>query len=182
MRLTILAFGGIFALSGAIGGIIGQNFGAGRMDRAEAAFVAALKYCLVYTLVAWVLMAAMSAQIVASFGLSDDGAVVIETFTHFAAGSFIFTDALFVANSTFNYLSRPLWSTAANWFRDGVIIAPIAFAMGAWAGAAGVVWAQALANVIAGALAASLAWRYIHRQNRKIARAPEVAAELDMTC
>ena len=38
-RLTPVAFGVIFALSGAIGPIIGQNFGAGRMDRVRRAFL-----------------------------------------------------------------------------------------------------------------------------------------------
>lgn len=176
LRLTILAFGGIFALSGAIGGIIGQNYGAGLPDRVGGAFSAALKYCAVYTLIVWVLLALLSDQIAASFGLSDAGADVVRTFCNYAAGSFIFTGALFVANASFNNLSRPLWSTAANWFRDGILIVPFAFAMGAWAGAEGVVWAQALANVIAGTLAAGLAWRYI-QSLKQPSGAPAPAAE-----
>ena len=35
-RLTVVVFGGIFALSGAIGGIFGQNYGAGQMSRATS--------------------------------------------------------------------------------------------------------------------------------------------------
>jgi putative MATE family efflux protein len=38
VRVGVLTFGGIFALSGAIGGIIGQNFGARLMDRVKAAY------------------------------------------------------------------------------------------------------------------------------------------------
>jgi putative MATE family efflux protein len=161
MRLTILAFGGIFALSGAIGGIIGQNFGANRPDRVAEAFRAALLFCLVYTLSVWAVLAILTGPIASSFGLSADGEAVVRTFTYFAAGSFVFTGALFVANASFNNLGRPLWSTRANWFRDGLLMYPMAVA-GAWAvGASGIVWAQALANVIAGGLAAWLAWRYI---------------------
>ncbi len=161
MRLTILAFGGIFALSGAIGGIIGQNFGAGRGDRVAGAFVAALKFCAVYTLITWLLMALLSGPIVSSFGLTGDGAEVVRIFTHWAAGAFVFTGALFVANATFNNLGRPLASTAANWFRDGILILPLAVVIGAQLGATGVVWANSLANIIAGCLAAILAWRHI---------------------
>jgi putative MATE family efflux protein len=166
MRLTILAFGGIFALSGAIGGIIGQNFGARRPDRVAEAYWAAMKFCAVYTLVAWALMALATEPIAHSFGLSAAGIEVVRTFTHFAAGSFIFTGALFVANATFNNLGRPVWSMAANWFRDGVLMWPFALAGAAWAAAPGVLWANALANVIAGAMAAWLAWRYIRKLNR----------------
>jgi putative MATE family efflux protein len=161
MRLSILAFGGIFALSGAIGGIIGQNYGAGRPDRVAEAFVAALKFCTVYTLVTWVLMATLSGQIATSFHLSAEGEAIVRSFTHYAAGAFILTGALFVANATFNNLSRPLWSTAANWMRDGILMFPMALLLTGWTGAVGVVWANALANILAGSVAAWLAWRYI---------------------
>jgi putative MATE family efflux protein len=166
MRLTILAFGGIFALSGAIGGIIGQNYGAGRTDRVAEAFVAALKFCLVYTLFVWAVMAALSGPIATSFGLSAEGEAVVRTFTHFAAGSFIFTGALFVANAAFNNLGKPLRSTWANWSRDGILMYPLAVAGAAWAGAQGVVWAQAVANVLAGVVAGWAAWAYIRSLKR----------------
>lgn len=166
MRLTILAFGGIFALSGAIGGIIGQNFGAGRPDRVAEAYWAAMKFCAVYTLVAWALMALATEPIARSFGLSAEGTAVLRTFTHFAAGSFLFTGALFVANATFNNLGRPVWSMAANWFRDGILMWPFALAGASWLAAPGILWANAFANVIAGAIAAGLAWRYIRKLNR----------------
>ena len=127
----------------------------------QAAFVAALKFCAVYTLITWLLMALLSGPIVSSFGLTGDGAEVVRIFTHWAAGAFVFTGALFVANATFNNLGRPLASTAANWFRDGILILPLAVVIGAQLGATGVVWANSLANIIAGCLAAILAWRHI---------------------
>jgi len=43
---------------------------------------------------------------------------------------------------------------------------PAGMAMAALAGAEGVVWANALVNVIAGSVAAWLAWRYIRSLNR----------------
>jgi membrane protein implicated in regulation of membrane protease activity len=43
---------------------------------------------------------------------------------------------------------------------------PLAVAGAAWAGAQGVVWAQAVANILAGAVAAWLAWRFIRGLNR----------------
>lgn len=168
MRLTILAFGGIFALSGAIGGIIGQNYGARRPDRVAEAFVAALKFCAIYTLVTWALMALLSGQIVAAFHLAPLGEEVLRAFTHWAAGGFIMTGALFVANATFNNLGRPLMSTGANWFRDGILMLPLSMAFASALGAEGIVWANAAANVVAGGLAAWLAWRHI----RNLGRAP----------
>lgn len=162
-RLQILAFGGIFALSGAIGGIIGQNHGAGLSARVRQAYLDALKFCVVYTLVVWGLMALASDLITASFNLTPEGAEVVHAFTYVAAGSFLFTGALFVSNAAFNNLGRPFWATASNWFRDGLLMAPIAFGMGIWAGAEGVVWAQGVANVIAGSIAVFAGWRLVTR-------------------
>ena len=176
MRLTILAFGGIFALSGAIGGIIGQNYGARRPDRVAEAFVAALKFCAVYTLVTWALMAAFSNQIGAAFHLGAEGAAIVRTFTHWAAGAFIMTGALFVANATFNNLGRPLTSTGANWFRDGILMLPLSLAFSSVLGADGIVWANAAANVIAGGLAAWLAWQYVQGLVRANPNGPGMGA------
>ncbi len=162
-RLQILAFGGIFALSGAIGGIIGQNHGAGLNDRVRQAYTDALKFCAVYTAVVWGIMVLASDWISAGFNLTPDGAEVVHAFTYVVAGSFVFTGALFVSNAAFNNLGRPLWATASNWFRDGILMAPFAFVLGMWAGAEGVVWAQGLANVVAGTIAALAGWRLVSR-------------------
>ena len=160
-RLTILGFGGIFALSGAIGGIIGQNAGAGLRDRVAGAYVDALKFCALYTGITWALMAACADLIAAGFGLGAEGSYVVRTFAHYAAGSFVFTGALFVSNAAFNNLGRPVWATVSNWLRDGILMAPLAFGMGALWGAGGVVMAQALANTLAGIGAAFVGWRYV---------------------
>ncbi|WP_323785649.1 MATE family efflux transporter [Thalassovita sp.] len=160
-RLTILGFGGIFALSGAIGGIIGQNAGAGLRDRVAGAYVDALKFCAIYTGVTWALMAGFADHIAAGFGLSPEGAHIVRVFSHYAAGSFVFTGALFVSNAAFNNLGRPIWATISNWIRDGIIMAPLALGMGMIWGSTGVVLAQAVANSVVGIAAAFVGWRYV---------------------
>ncbi len=51
--MTPVAFGVLFALSGALGPIVGQNFGAGRIDRVRRAFLDGLIFTgLVTVLVA----------------------------------------------------------------------------------------------------------------------------------
>ncbi len=167
-RLTMLTFGGIFALSGAIGGIIGQNYGAGRMDRVAQAYVDALKFCAIYTFAAWGLLFAFQGPVISSFGLSAEGADTVRAFTTLAAGGFLFTGALFVSNAAFNNLGRPLWSTWANWIRDGILMFPLATLMGAWLAAPGVIYAQALAGVITGLGAGFVGWRFVKSLNRPL--------------
>lgn len=165
LRLTILCFGGIFALSGAIGGIIGQNYGAKQYDRVAKAYVDALKFCAIYTGVVWVLLWFSADLISTSFGLGPEGAHVVQVFSYYAAGTFVFTGALFVSNAAFNNLGRPLWATAANWARDAILMAPFAFGLGALYAGGGVIMGQALANTLAGILAAWIGWRFVRRLN-----------------
>ena len=160
-RLMVLAFGGIFALSGAIGGIIGQNHGAGLPRRVAMAYRDSVVFCIVYVVAIWLLLIVMSDWIIGAFNLSGDGAVVMQAFVYFVAGSFVFVGALFVANAAFNNLGRPIWSTGFNWLRDGVLIAPMAFLLAAGMGAPGVLYAQAIAGAIAGSLAFWVGWRFI---------------------
>lgn len=160
-RLTVLAFGGIFSLSGAIGGIIGQNYGGGRIDRVRQTLHDALKFCAIYTVAAWALLAVLTGWFAGVFGLADQGVQVLRAFTLLAAGGFVFNGALFTANSAFNNLDRPLWSTGLNWFRDGLLLWPVVAVMSAEYGARGVIWGQGLVAVVAGTLGLWLALRYV---------------------
>ncbi|MBL4806890.1 MAG: MATE family efflux transporter [Rhodobacteraceae bacterium] len=162
-RLTVVAFGGIFALSGAVGGIFGQNYGAGLLDRVRSTYRDALLYCVIYVVLAWAVLFSLRGYVVDVFNLSPDGAEIVLAFTNLAAGGFIFTGMLFVSNAAFNNLGRPLWSTLANWSRDGVLMLPLCLLFGRWFYAPGVVYAQALAGVIVGTLAALGAWRFVNR-------------------
>ena len=163
VRLGLLTFGGIFALSGAIGGIIGQNYGAGRMDRVKAAYRDALVFCFAYTMVAWGLLALTSELMVSAFRLSGDAAVVLRAFTHIAAFGYSFTGFVFVANAAFNNLGRPVYSTLSNWLRDGVLMYPACLMFGTWYAAQGVLYGQMAASIVSGLFAMVWGWRYVSR-------------------
>jgi Na+-driven multidrug efflux pump len=167
-RLTVLTFGGIFALSGAIGGIFGQNFGAGFYDRVRSTYRDALIFCLFYTLLMWAVLASATNLIIAAFGLSGQGEDVLRAFTSIGVGGFVFVGALFVSNAAFNNLGKPGRSTLVNWLKDGVISWPAAAFLSASFGAAGVIYGQAVAGVIMGTLAALWGWRYVAGLNANV--------------
>jgi len=162
-RLTVLAFGGIFALSASIGGIFGQNYGAGRYDRLRSTYRDALVFCLIYTLVTWGLLAAATPLILDAFGLTGQGAEVLRAFTYVGVGGFVFVGALFVSNSAFNNLGKPGRSTLVNWLKDGAFSLPAAALLAVPFGAAGVIYGQAVAGVIMGGVAAVWGWYYVAR-------------------
>lgn len=175
-RLSAVAFGGIFALSGAVGPIFGQNLGAGLMDRVARAYRDALIFALLYVGVAWAILWVSTGAIVAGFGLEGAGAEVIRAFTHYGAGFFAFTAALFVSNAAFNNLGRPGFATACNWSRDAAAIPLIAALIGGALGAEGAVAIQSAAAALVGTGAAVLAGRYTARLRATKAREAAEAA------
>src|SRR6056297_3636429 len=70
-RMTPVAFSVIWALAGTLGPIIGQNFGAGRMDRVKRAYLDALKFVAIYVMLTTVVLLAFRGPIAALFGAED---------------------------------------------------------------------------------------------------------------
>ncbi len=180
-RLTVLVFGGVFALSGAIGGIIGQNHGAGRSDRVKNAYRDALIFSTIYVTLGWLMLAAVSGYVADGFSLSATGAEVVRAFCWWGAGGFVFAGAMFVANAAFNNLGRPIYSTAFNWSRDAVAIPLALLAMTGPFLAPGVIYAQAVAGVLVGGAAAWAGWMFVKarheaRPKREWGSAPSLAS------
>ncbi len=160
-RLTVVAFGGIFALSGAIGGIFGQNYGAGQMARVRSTYRDALVFCLIYTLAMWAVLFTVTPLVSQLFGLEGQGAEVLRAFTSIGVGGFVFVGALFVSNAAFNTLGKPARSTLLNWVKEVVIGWPAAIVMAGTFGASGVIFGQAAASALVGACACLWGWHYV---------------------
>lgn len=162
-RLIPMAFAGLFALSGAIGPILGQNLGAKRFDRLRSTMRDSLQLTLIYVLVVWFLLAVFSSLIATAFDAHDLGRDVIVFFCIFVAGSFLFNGSLFVANAAFNNLGYPLYSTALNWGRATIGVIPFVYFGGLWFGARGVMAGYGLGVVFFGALSVWLCFRVLHK-------------------
>ncbi|MBS7539634.1 MATE family efflux transporter [Ancylobacter lacus] len=175
-RVIPVAFGPLFALTGAIGPIIGQNVGALRFDRVRQAIADSLKLTIAYVLFIWAMMALARHPIATSFGLSGEGAEVVSFFCLYGAGSFIFIGALFVANASFNNLGAPLLSTLFNWGRATLGTVPFVALGGELWGAVGVLGGQAVGSIAFGVAALFFAFRQVRRlAERQECPAPPVA-------
>lgn len=152
-RLTPLAFGTIFALSGAVGPIIGQNLGAGRMDRVRAAFGAALAFTALVTLTAAAVLFALRAPIADLFRATGLARDLVYLFCGPLALMFFFNGVIFVANAACNNMGRPFQSTLVNWGRHTLGTVPFVMAGAAWMGAQGVLVGQAAGGVVFAAVA-----------------------------
>jgi len=171
-RLTPVAFGLVYALSGAVGPIIGQNLGAGRLDRVQQTLRTSLQFMALVVGAAWLLLALGQALIIRAFSAEGLMAELIALFCSLLAASFFFVGALFVANAAFNNLGRPLYSTAFNWARATLGTIPFAY-LGAHFGPAGVLIGPAIGSIIFGSLALWVAFRLTARLTAESAVAPK---------
>ncbi len=160
-RLTPVALGVIFAMSGAVGPIIGQNFGAGRMDRVRRAYLDALIFTGVVVAIMTVILFALRGPIADLFHATGLTRELLYLFCGPLCLLFFFNGAIFVANAACNNLGAPFTSTAINWGRHTLGTVPFALWLGAVWGAGGVLIGQAVGGVVFGALAIWLGLRTI---------------------
>ena len=164
-RLSVVAFGGIFSLSAAIGGIFGQNYGAQMYERIKSTYWNGIIFCFIYTLVAWLVLALCIEGIIEIFLLGPLGSDVVKSFNYLAAGGFLFSGLIFVSSSVFNNLGRPIYSTIMTWSRDGLVMFPAVIIGASIFGATGVVYGNALAAVAVGLPSCFFGWLFIRKLN-----------------
>ena len=171
-RLTPLSFAVVFALSGAVGPIIGQNAGAGMPDRVRGAFRAALIFVALYTIGMALALFVLRGSIAALFQADGITKEIVFLFCGPLALTFFFQGALFVANAGFNNLGHPFYSTWLNWGRHTLGTIPFVMLGAALLGARGVLIGQAVGGVVFGVVAIILAMRVIDKQAGSIERQP----------
>lgn len=151
-RLVPVAFGAVFALSGSVGPILGQNLGARRFDRLRMAMRDAFIFCGLYTLAAWLILILLRNQIPIFFGVEGATARYVAYFCLVGGLAWVFIGLVLVANAAFNNLGFPLYSTAFNWGRATLGTVPLAWLGAQWGGVEG-----AIAGLVAGSLVFGIA-------------------------
>jgi MATE family, multidrug efflux pump len=169
-RIIPLAFGAVFALSGSIGPILGQNLGAKRFDRLKRAITDSLILIICYCLSMWALLFVLQDQVVRLFGASGEGAALIRFFSCYVAGTFVFVGAMFVANAAFNNLGFPTWSTVFNWGRATLGTFPFVWIGATQYGAAGVIAGQAAGGIVFGTAAVIVCYVVVNRLTARLQR------------
>ena len=162
-RLIPVAFGALFALSGAVGPILGQNYGALRFDRLYSTMRDAFIVIIVYSICVWTLLFVASDFIAALFGVEGEARALVIFFCEFISLTFLFAGMLFVANAAFNNLGYPIVSTVFNWGRSTLGIIPFVWLGSHHYGATGALAGYGLGGVFFGIASAIVCLRIIGR-------------------
>ncbi len=149
-RIVPVAFGVVFSLSGAVGPIIGQNYGAKRFGRIKQAYYDAVKFGGIYVLFTATILFILRDYIAVAFNASNQSAYLIGFFCTFIGISWLFAALQFVSNAAFNNLGRAHYSTAFNWAKATIGTVPFVAAGAMVWGAPGVLAGQAVGHVIFG--------------------------------
>ena len=142
----------IFAVTSSVGPFVGQNYGAGRLDRVREFVRMADKFCIAYAL------AAAGALILAARPLgtlfTEDAEVVATAATYLLIVPFSLAGfgVMLTAVAAFNALGRPLPATGLTFIKLFLGYIPMAWLLSRLAGLEGIFWANALAHLAFGAV------------------------------
>jgi putative MATE family efflux protein len=168
-RITPVAFALVFAISGAVGPIIGQNFGAGLFARVretmQKSFVIIIGYCVIVSIGLFF----TKQWIVAMFNADKTAAYLIEMFCIWVAILTIFRGFLFVANTSFNNLGKAKYSTAMNFGKATLGTIPFVYYGAQYYGAFGIMLFEAIGAIVFGLISSALALRVVnHYQHQQL--------------
>lgn len=171
-RVIPVAFGAIYALSGAVGPVIGQNLGAKLPDRMTGALTQSLIVMAVFTAIAWGALAVLAEPLAAAFKASGEARDLIVFFCRWLSPLFVFLGAVFIANAAFNTLGKAHLSTLLNWGRATIGTVPLVALGASLDGARGVLTGNMAGGVIFGLLSVWMAYRLIGEIRERLRPVP----------
>ena len=136
-RLVPVAFGVLFALSGSVGPIIGQNLGAGLYARITRTLTDSFMLVAGYSLTTWLVLYLAAPYLAGMFAAHGRTADLIMFFCAIGGLQWIFLGGLFVANAAFNNLGYAFLSTLFNWGRATLGTIPFVTLGAHWGGPEG---------------------------------------------
>jgi putative MATE family efflux protein len=165
-RLVPVAFGVVFSLSGSVGPIIGQNFGAKNFGRVVQTLRDGITFALIYTLVTSLILYLLKEQVVTIFNATPRTAELVIFFCTFIAVSWALAGMQFVASAAFNNLGKPVLSTWLNWGKATLGTIPFVLVGATYAGPEGILVGLAAGSVVFGLISTVMAFNLVNGLKR----------------
>jgi Na+-driven multidrug efflux pump len=152
-RIEALGLGVIMALASVLTPFVGQNWGAGRLDRVRLSISYVQRFALLWGALLFATLIAFGRSVALIF---NDDAIVVATVINYlriVPLSYGLLGVLMLANAALNALNRPLQAALLTVLRLFVLYVPLAIVGSALFGLPGIFGAAAVANGFAGVTA-----------------------------
>ncbi|MEE4539848.1 MAG: MATE family efflux transporter [Erythrobacter sp.] len=165
-RLQSFATVPLLALSGAIGSIVGQNWGAREFERARKAALYAGLFCIVWGLGTAIILSSAGEWFAQLF--TDKDAVIEEfaLYLQIAAWGYAGFGILIVANGILNAIDKAAFALGQSVARVALVMLPVALVLQASWGSAAIYTAELAANIAGALTGAVLVWFVMMRRPR----------------
>lgn len=142
----------LVALGTAVTPFVGQNFGAGRMDRVAKGISWCQRFSVAYGLSVAILLAIIAPYVVRLF--TDDAVAISTALMHMriVPASYLAIGFALAASNSFNAIGKPMPGMIISLTRTILVYAPLAWLLSSIFGLVGIFAAACAANVIAGAV------------------------------
>ena len=162
-RIQQVAFAGLFALSGAVGGIAAQNWGAQHYDRVKSVLDQSLAIIFVYCLVICGGLCLMTGFLVETFQAHGQEADLIRWFCWGLSAVYLFNGITFVTNALFNNLGVAHYATQFNFSKATLGTIPFVYFGAQIAGPYGIYWGFLVGASIVAAIGLWINYWHIRR-------------------
>jgi MATE family, multidrug efflux pump len=140
----------IFAVTSSVGPFVGQNYGAGRIDRVREFSWLSDKFCVIYSLGAALVLLVLGRTIVEVFNENPDVLETARSYLVIVPFSLSGYGVMLTGVAGFNALGRPLPATALTFIKLFLAYIPLAWILSRLGGVDGIFWANAVAHLVFG--------------------------------
>ncbi|GLS91331.1 MATE family efflux transporter [Psychromonas marina] len=161
-RLIPVAFALMFAVSGAIAPIIGQNYGANNFKRLRQILTESIKFMTTYCLVISLFLSLGQEIIVNIFNAQNETAQIIRIFCQHISITFIFTGITLVCMAFLNNLGYAKYATLLNLGKVSFGTVPFVSIGAIYFSAPGILYGQALGTIVFAAVALMLMFHILN--------------------
>ena len=147
-RIELLAVVPLFALSGSVGPIIGQNFGATLFNRSYSTLKISFCACVLWGLIITAALLIFGHALSLCFSHDISILHVATLYLCVLPCSYASWGIIMMTNSNFNAIGKPLISTGVTCLRLGILFVPLCLLLGHVFGYIGIFFAFMLSNLL----------------------------------
>ncbi|MEO1620004.1 MAG: MATE family efflux transporter [Cyanobacteria bacterium J06632_3] len=152
-RVESFAMIALMALGASMGPFVGQNWGAGKVDRVEEGLKQGFFFCVGWGICMAILLAAIAPQIARIFNTDPNVVSIATQYLWIVPISYGTAGIIQVASSAFNALGKPIPAVILTVLRMFALYIPLAYLGSRWFGPIGIFAAATVANIIVGIIA-----------------------------